>query len=37
MSDLIKQEKQVRSGRLASANPTNPAGLRAGILQIARI
>jgi hypothetical protein len=26
ISDLIKQEKQVRRGRLASANPTNPAG-----------
>jgi hypothetical protein len=36
ISDLIKQEKQVRSERLASANPTNPAGLRAGILQMAQ-
>jgi hypothetical protein len=24
MSDLIKQEKQVRRGRFASANPTDP-------------
>jgi hypothetical protein len=29
MSNLIKQEKQVRGGRLASADPTNPAGCRA--------
>ena len=35
ISDLIKQEKQVRSGRLVRANPPIPLDSGRGILRIA--